>query len=79
MGSAASSMPEQIDFDSFRSISGENFNSELFEYLKDENGCITRGLILDLSAINLHLPRFIESIPFFSKYFISCGMLSFSA
>ena len=69
MGGATSVViPEQIDIESFRSLSGDSFNSELFECLKDENGFITRAILLELNGVNSHLPRFIEALAFFSKF-----------
>lgn len=70
MGGAASIIPEQIDIDSFRSLSGDSFNREIFECLKNENGFISRAMLLELSGVNSHLPRFIEALIFYSKFSI---------
>lgn len=67
MGGAASLIPEQIDIESFRILSGDNFNQEVFDGLKDENGCISQALLLDLNSLQSRLPRFTEAIKFYRK------------
>lgn len=68
MGGAASLIPEQIDIDSFRTLSGENFNQDVFDILKNENGFISHLLLLDLNSINSRLPRFKEAITIYRKF-----------
>ena len=71
MGGAASLIPEQIDSESFRTLSGDNFNQEVFDGLKDENGYISQALLLDLNSIKSRLPRFTEGIKFYRKLLLS--------
>jgi len=58
MGGAASLIPEQIDLESFRALAGDNFSQEVFDGLKDEHGCISQSLLLDLNSMNSQLSRF---------------------
>jgi len=67
MGGAASLIPEQIDHESFRSIAGDNFNQDVFDVLKDEHGCISQSLLMDLNSMNSQLPRFKEAIKLYRK------------
>ena len=71
MGGAASLIPEQIDIDSFRTLSGDNFNQDVFDILKNENGFISQSVLLDLNSVNSRLPRFKEAIAIFRKFFLT--------
>ena len=76
MGGAAS-LPEKIDLKSFHALAGDNFNQELFDGLKDEDGYISLSLLLDLNSINSQLPRFKEAITIYRKLsFNKIGSLS---
>ena len=70
MGGAASLIPEQIDIDLFRTLSGDNFNQDVFDSFKNENGFISQSLLLDLNSINSRLPRFKEAITFYRKFLL---------
>ena len=66
MGGAAS-IPGQIDLQSFRVIAGDNFNQDVFDSLKDKDGCISQSMLLDLNSIYSQLPRFKEAIKIYRK------------
>lgn len=70
-GGAASLIPEQIDIDSFRTLSGDKFIQEVFDSFKDEKGFISQSLLLDLNSVNSRLPRFKEAIAIYRKLFFN--------
>jgi hypothetical protein len=63
----ASLIPDKIDIDSFRTLSGDKFTQEVFDSLKDENGFISQSVLLDLNTAYSRLPRFKGAIPIYRK------------
>jgi hypothetical protein len=48
MGSGAS-IPTQIDIATFKELSGDRFNSEVFDEVADENRTISKATLFDLA------------------------------
>lgn len=51
MGSGASALDQHefIDEAAFKSLAGDNFNAEIFNAFKDENGCIPKDKVIQLN------------------------------
>lgn len=51
---AVTALPERIDVETFKNYAGDRFNQEEFDTHKEDDGCITKEKLVELSAAMAH-------------------------